>query len=110
MALPIDQNLPHDLERQMADAFPGVVHVRSLGMERSSDTALWREGRERSLAIRTRDSDFRHRSAVLGHPPKVVLVRRGNCSTMELSRLLTAATPAPTAFLNDPDSPLLCID
>ncbi|MDI9404522.1 MAG: DUF5615 family PIN-like protein [Limnohabitans sp.] len=70
MALLIDQNLPHDLERFLAADFPNCVHVRSLGLERATDSAIWEFARTRGVAIVTKDSDFRHRSVIRGHPPK----------------------------------------
>jgi len=66
MSLLIDQNLPSDLERHLAREFPGCVHVRSLGLERATDTFLWELAKERGLAILTKDLDFRHRSSCSG--------------------------------------------
>ena len=70
---------------------------------------LWSEARTRGLAILTKDLDFRHRSAVLGHPPKVVLVRSGNCSTSVVCSVIAGSLPAIQAFLVDPSAPLLAI-
>jgi predicted nuclease of predicted toxin-antitoxin system len=73
MALLIDQNLPRDLERFLARDFPHCVHVRSLGLQRATDSEIWEFARTRGVAIVTNDSDFRHRSVIRGHPPKVIL-------------------------------------
>jgi predicted nuclease of predicted toxin-antitoxin system len=110
MALLIDQNLPRDLERFLARDFVGRVHVRTLGLERATDTQIWNEAKSRSLAIVSKDDDFRHRSAVHGHPPKVILIRRGNCSTATICAIIAGATPAIEQFLADPSSPLLAIE
>jgi predicted nuclease of predicted toxin-antitoxin system len=66
--------------------------------------------KSRSLAIVSKDDDFRHRSAVHGHPPKVILIRRGNCSTAIICAMIAGATPAIEQFLADPSSPLLAIE
>jgi predicted nuclease of predicted toxin-antitoxin system len=110
MALLIDQNLPRDLERFLAADFPHCVHVRSLGLERATDSEIWEFARTRGVAIVTKDSDFRHRSVIRGHPPKVILIRRGNCSTATVCAILAGATPTMRAFLEDRDSALLAID
>lgn len=109
MALLIDQNLPRVLESFLEQDLPGCRHVLSLGLERASDTVLWGEARARGLAILTKDLDFRHRSAVLGHPPKVVLVRCGNCSTATLCTTVAGSVPSIRTFLGDPTAPLLAI-
>jgi len=36
----------------------------------------------------TKDSDFQERSQLAGSAPKVVWIRRGNCSTREIERIL----------------------
>jgi predicted nuclease of predicted toxin-antitoxin system len=44
--------------------------------------------RQHSFVIVSKDADFRERSFVYGHPPKVVWIRRGNCSTEEIATVL----------------------
>ena len=110
MAMLVDQNLPRDLESILGRDFPGTLHVRSLALERAADSVIWTTARARGLAILSKDLDFRHRSAVLGHPPKVILVRRGNYSTREVCALLVGATPVMRTFLADPATSLLAID
>lgn len=41
------------------------------------------------------------RSLVFGHPPKVVWIRTGNCSTADVERLLRTSQPLVAAFLAD---------
>jgi len=38
--------------------------------------------------IVSKDSDFHQRSFLLGHPPKVIWLRLGNCSTVQLAAAL----------------------
>lgn len=38
--------------------------------------------------IVSKDADFRQRSFLYGHPPKVIWIRLGNCSTREIANLL----------------------
>jgi predicted nuclease of predicted toxin-antitoxin system len=39
------------------------------------------------FAILTKDADFRQRSFLRGHPPKVIWVRLGNCSTVTIEEV-----------------------
>ena len=38
--------------------------------------------------ITSKDPDIRQLSFAFGHPPKVIWVRRGNCSTSEIESIL----------------------
>jgi len=42
------------------------------------------------LIIVSKDSDFYQRSLLFGQPPKVVWIRRGNCSTRDIEALMRA--------------------
>ena len=79
-----DENLSPILVPALADLFPNSIHVRDVGLARGNDEAVWDYAREQGLAILSKDADFRQRSFVLGHPPKVVWIRRGNCSTRDI--------------------------
>jgi predicted nuclease of predicted toxin-antitoxin system len=57
---------------------------------------------EHGYVIVSKDAEFHQRSFVLGHPPKVVWIRRGNCSTRDIETLLRARGPDLLAFDADP--------
>jgi predicted nuclease of predicted toxin-antitoxin system len=40
------------------------------------------------LTLVTQDADFSEMSEVQGFPPKVILIRRGNCSTGQIESML----------------------
>lgn len=88
MKLLFDQNLAPRLVEALADLFSGSAHVQSLGLDRSPDTPLWEFARDNDFAIVTKDVDFSDRSALLGHPPKVVWIRLGNCTTHDIKAAL----------------------
>ena len=81
MKLLFDQNLASGLVRRLADLWPGSAHVRDLGLKTAVDPAIWSYAAANDFVIVTKDSDFHHRSVVSGHPPKVIWVQLGNCST-----------------------------
>lgn len=88
MKLLFDQNLSPRLVALLADVFPGSLHVRQGGLERADDESVWRFALDHGFAIVTKDSDFQERSQIAGSPPRVVWIRRGNCSTQEIEAML----------------------
>jgi predicted nuclease of predicted toxin-antitoxin system len=46
---------------------------------------------------------------VLGHPPKVVWIRRGNCSTAEIEAILRARYDELLSFERDGDQSFLAL-
>ena len=88
MKLLFDQNLSPRLVALLADVFAGSLHVRQAGLERADDDAVWRFARDNGFAIVSKDSDFQERSQIAGSAPRVVWIRRGNCSTQEIEAML----------------------
>ena len=88
MKLLFDQNLSPKLATQLADLSPQSLHVRSAALERADDLVVWRYALEHGFAIVTKDSDFQERSQIAGSAPRVVWIRRGNCSTQAIEDLL----------------------
>ena len=88
MRLLLDQNLSPQLLAPLADLFPGSTHVRDVGLAMAADEMVWAHAAHEGLVIVSKDADFQQRSFVLGAPPKVVWIRRGNCSTLDIENLL----------------------
>ena len=88
MKLIFDQNLSHRLVKALASEFPESTHVRYAGLEEASDGPVWEYAKENNFVIVSKDSDFHQRSFLFGHPPKVVWIRRGNCSTTVIEAML----------------------
>ena len=110
MKLLLDQNLSHRLARALDDVFPGSRHVREAGLAAALDEEVWIFARREGFTIVSRDSDFRQRSFLHGHPPKVIWLRRGNCSTAQIEGILREARERIAAFEADPDGSLLVLD
>ena len=94
MRLLFDQNLSPRLVRLLTAEFPGSQHVRDVGLATVRLT-VWAYAAAQGFVIVSKDSDFQHRALLLGHPPKVVWVRLGNCSTAAVVTLLTCSTGRP---------------
>lgn len=76
------------LVEALSDLFPDSTHVRRLGMAEASDREIWVHARDSGFAIVSKDNDFQQMSFVFGAPPKVIWIRRGNCSVAEIEEVL----------------------
>lgn len=109
MRLLFDESLSHKLVRLLDDIFPQSLHVRDVGLKSADDPVVWQYAKENHLIIVSKDSDLHQRSFVLGHPPKLVWVRLGNCSTAEVEGLLRKRFSAITTFQDDAESSFLAL-
>jgi predicted nuclease of predicted toxin-antitoxin system len=57
-------------------------------MARASDREIWDHAKEAGFVIVSKDTDFQQMSFVFGPPPKVIWIRRGNCSVRDTERIL----------------------
>ena len=101
MKLLLDQNLSPRLAHALAGVYPGTAHVRDVGLQAADDDTVWAYAAEQGFVIVSKDADFHQRSFVLGHPPKVVWIRRGNCSTVEIEGILRSREADLLAFDQD---------
>jgi predicted nuclease of predicted toxin-antitoxin system len=104
-----DENLPPRLARALAAEFPGSAHVSALDLQSSQDLAIWEFARTNGSCIVSKDSDHYHLAILRGHPPKVVWVRLGNCTTRQIEDCLRANTPAILDFLRHPAESALLV-
>ena len=88
MKLLFDENLSPKLPRRLAELFPDSSHVRDVNLKSADDPVVWQYAKDNDFTIVSKDSDLHQRSFVLGHPPKLIWVRLGNCSTSEVEELL----------------------
>ena len=107
MSLLFDQNLSRRLPALLAAEFPGSEQVLLAGLANADDRAVWAYAAARGLAVVSKDADFRHLSATLGPPPKVVWLRVGNGPTRDVEALLRSRAADIRAFLSDPAASVL---
>ena len=109
MRLLFDQNLSPLLCESLADCFPRTIHVRDVGLQEATDTTIWAYAAQQGFAIITKDADFRQRSFLEGHPPKIVWIRLGNCSTKAIESLFRSRLTEIDKFLADPQESFLAL-
>jgi len=105
----LDQNLAPRLVGSLAEAFPGSRHVTELGLARASDADVWEHARDNGFTIASKDSDFQQLSFLYGAPPKVIWIRRGNCSVAEIERLLQTNVDLIREFEGDAEAAYLIL-
>jgi predicted nuclease of predicted toxin-antitoxin system len=104
-----DQNLSFRLVDSLDDLFPGSCHVRSLGLDRSDDAAVWEYAKGNGFVLISKDSDFHQRSLVHGHPPKFIWIRAGNCSTAQIAELVRTRFAMVQGLEADPEAAFLIL-
>ncbi len=109
MKLLFDENLSHRLVKLLAGEFPGSEHVRNVSLKSATDILIWEYARQNDFAIVSKDVDFEQRALLHGHPPKVVWVRLGNCSTAEVETLLRTRLGDLLKFEADPQASFLAV-
>lgn len=109
MKLLFDQNLSPNLVHLLKDLYPGSIHVRDVGLEKADDQVVWNCAINNGLAIVTKDADLHQMSFLYGHPPKVVWVQRGNCSTTEIEAILRNRYNELLTFEGDTESSFLAL-
>ena len=110
MKLLFDENLSFSLLDSLRVEFPDSTHVREVGLRGASDEAIWQFARSNGFAIVSKDNDFRQRSFVDGHPPKVIWLAIGNAGTAEVATLLRRERFRLEAFEQDAGAALIVID
>lgn len=110
MKLLFDQNLSPRLVKALNDLYPDSVHARDVGLTDALDETVWDYAARNGLIIVSKDSDFHQRSFLFGHPPKVVWIRRGNCTTNQIESILRAHHADLLRFEQDTEGAFLTLD
>lgn len=88
MKLLFDQNLSPRLVQRLEDLYPASAHVSEHGLGEANDLEIWSHARDNAYLIVTKDTDFNDLASVHGSPPKVIWIRRGNCTTRVIEDIL----------------------
>ena len=109
MKLLFDQNLSPRLINLLADLYTNSVHVQSVGLSRALDKGIWDYALQNNYIIVTKDADFSELGLIFGFPPKVIWIRRGNCSTAETEAILCQNYEAIKAMNDNPNIGILTL-
>ena len=109
MKLLFDQNLSPKLAKYFEGHFNASQHLIDFGFDTSDDLAIWEFAQKEGFTIITKDSDFNNLVAFKGFPPKVIWLRRGNCSTKIIQQTISENLDTIKAFITDLDNGILSI-
>ncbi|HAZ48240.1 MAG TPA: hypothetical protein DDW76_00375 [Cyanobacteria bacterium UBA11369] len=104
-----DQNLSPRLVDRLADIYPSSLHVDAIGLPTAPDREVWEFARQHDYIIVTKDADFSELSLLLGFPPKVIWIRRGNCSTRDIEMMLRENYAAIAALSDAPNTGIITL-
>ena len=104
-----DQHWSGRLRAALPDLYPQSLHVRDVGLASAADATVWADAKEQAFVIVSKDADFRHLGFTYGHPPKILWIRRGNCSTREIEMLLRKHHDAIHVFHGDEQEVVLVL-
>ena len=109
MRLLFDQHPSYRLVPALESLYPGSVYIREVGLAMADDETVWNYAKPHGLVIVSKDMDFYHRSVLFGHPPKVVWIRLGNCTTAHIDALLRTRQTDLLAFDQDAHASFLAL-
>jgi predicted nuclease of predicted toxin-antitoxin system len=102
MYILVDQNISFRLLPLVRTVFPGISHVKELGLTNFNDFQIFKYARLHNfLAVLTLDEDFYNIQLQHGVPPKVIWLRTGNCSTSRIADVLLHNAELIHNFLSD---------
>ena len=78
-------------------------------MNDALDIEIWQNAHNHDYMIVTKDADFSDFGVVKGFPPKIIWIRRGNCSTQDIETILRENYPAISALIEDSETGILAL-
>ena len=101
MKLLFDENLSFKLCTQLAKPFRGSSQVGLVGLAKADDRAVWQYAGANGFVLVSLDAEFAEMATLLGSPPKVIWLRRGNRPTTFIANLLRDQAEVIAAFERD---------
>jgi predicted nuclease of predicted toxin-antitoxin system len=100
----LDENVSWRLAKLLSPDFGDVLHVNQTPLgESSEDRDIRHFALKENRCIITNDDDFHTLSAYYGYPPKVILLKMGNQSTLFIAKILLSKTEDISRFLDNED-------
>jgi len=109
LSLLLDENLSPRLTGRLASLFPGLMHVRDVGLKQADDREIWQWARDNSHTVVTADSDFVEMVTREGPPPRLIHIERCDFPFRVIEDLLRRNAIRISEFENQPDGRLLTL-
>ena len=102
MKLLLDANISYRLVKLILVDYPQSVHVNSPALHiPQQDIGIWDYALLHDYTIVTFDEDFYNLYTIKGFPPKIILLRSRNKTTLELAQFLILFKSSIQSFVND---------
>jgi len=95
-----DENISWRLKKHLPDWDILPSNEITIG-DRLTDSAIWKYAKCYDYNIITFDEDFSELQNLFSFPPKIIWLRTGNLSTLEIASLLTNLKDEIVKFLSD---------
>lgn len=109
MRLLLDENLLPRLVNRLELLFPGLTHVRDVGLKQADDPAIWVWAKNNGCGIVTTDADFVILAQRYGPLPKVIHIEECDFPLRIIEDLLRRSAVRIAEFQKDPDRGLLVL-
>ncbi len=110
MKLLFDQNISFRILRKIETLFPGSQQTKNLKLDGSSDIDIWEYASRNNYCIVTFDSDFIDISLLRGFPPKIIWLKMGNSSTVNIAEILIKNQTNIIEFLDSAENAYLKLE
>lgn len=111
MALLLYQNISFRIVKKLKGEFPDLLHVSDCGLLNKDDEEIWKFAKENHHIIVTFDADFYDLQTLKGFPPKLVWLRFGNTTSLEMVEFFRKNYQTIIEFSNSDDfSKIGCLE
>lgn len=107
MKLLLDENLSRRLVPVLQGKYPGATQVAVAGLQQATDAEIWEFARLHGYIIVTKDDDFTGLQDLHGFPPKLIVLRLGNCTNRQVLEMLLASADYLSHLLEQPGTGLI---
>jgi len=88
MILLFDENILYRIVKKIKDIFPRSFHVSDITPVLKDDLSIFKYAKHESMVIVTHDEDFYELQLIHVFPPKIIWLRMGNTSTLNIQNKL----------------------
>jgi predicted nuclease of predicted toxin-antitoxin system len=99
MKLLFDENISYRIVKKLISLFPESKQVGDIRLDGLTDRRIWNYAKEGQYTIVTFDADFYDLVTLYGHPPKIIWLRMGNTSTLNIVKAIEDRIEIIKAFL-----------
>jgi predicted nuclease of predicted toxin-antitoxin system len=100
MKLLLDQNISFRVAKHFKNSDLQIIHINEVFLNNTPDLEIWEFAKTENFAIVTFDADFYDLQLLKGFPPKIIWLRIGNSSTLNIQSKLINNKEAILEFLD----------